>query len=83
VLDVFTGKRLKSWTGHSDLINSVVRNHDDQGIVSGSADNTIKIWDVNNGELQSTLIGHTDQVTSLEWNRNGSILPSGSYDDPV
>ncbi len=34
-------------------------------IVSGSYDNTIKLWNVSDGSLIKTLIGHTDKVIFL------------------
>jgi WD40 repeat protein len=34
-------------------------------IVSGSFDNTIKIWDLASGNLLNTLNGHTDYVHSV------------------
>jgi WD40 repeat protein len=83
ILDVLTGKVLKSWKGHSSWVKSVVWSPDDQGIVSGSTDRTIKIWDANTGELQSTLIGHTRGVRSLNWSRDGSKILSGSDDRTV
>jgi WD40 repeat protein len=82
-LNGLTGKLLKSWQGHCGWVHSVVWSHDDRGIISGSSDKTIKIWDANTEELQSTLIGHTNRVTSLKWSRDGSQILSGSYDDTV
>jgi WD40 repeat protein/DNA replication protein DnaC len=83
VLDVCSGKLLKSWEGDSGWVPSIVWSHDDQRIVSGSNANTIKIWDANTGKLQSTLIGHTNEVASLEWSRDGSKILSGSCDKTV
>jgi WD40 repeat protein len=48
-------------------------------LASGSFDKTIKIWNVNDGSLLSTLIGHSDRVSSLALLADGN-LASGSFD---
>ena len=37
-------------TGHSDSVYSVAYSPDGKHIVSGSRDNTVKIWDAQSGE---------------------------------
>ena len=60
-----------------------------QVIASGSADKTVKIWDVTkcddaNGGVALTLDHHTDKVQSIAWNpTEGTILATGSYDRTV
>jgi WD40 repeat protein len=53
-----------------------------QGTVLASAggDGIVRLWDVNSGELLSTLAGHEDAVTSLSFSPDGSILVSGGLD---
>ena len=45
---------------------SVGFNHDGTKIVSGSDDNTIRVWNVDTGECILTLKGHTGSVL-LSW----------------
>ena len=54
-------------SGHTGCVMSVVWSPDGQKIASGSCDRTIKIWDMESHELQSTLSGHTDWVMSIAW----------------
>ena len=56
---------LQTLEGHSDLVNSVSFSHDGQRIVSGSYDETIKVWDAATGLLLQTLDGHRDTVKSI------------------
>ncbi|CAF0785762.1 unnamed protein product [Brachionus calyciflorus] len=51
-------------------------------LVSGSADNTIKIWNMVDGSLKRTLLGHTSSVLSLIILENGD-LASGSVDRTI
>ena len=46
-------------------------------LASGSADTTIKLWDVNNGVLLNTLTGHTNTVNDLLY-QNSKIISASS-----
>jgi WD40 repeat protein len=49
-------------------------------IVSGSFDETVKLWDVKTGKCLKTLPAHTDPVTAVNFNRDGTLIVSCSYD---
>ncbi|XP_074640550.1 F-box/WD repeat-containing protein 1A-like isoform X2 [Tubulanus polymorphus] len=55
--------------------------YDDQKIVSGLRDNTIKIWDRSSLECVQVLTGHTGSVLCLQYDEN--IIVSGSSDSTV
>jgi WD40 repeat protein len=69
--------------GHSKAVKSVSWSHDGSRVISGSEDNTIKIWDANNGELLNTVEGHSAVVSSVSWNHNDSAIVSGSHDKKI
>ena len=46
-------------TYHNYSVNSVAWSPDGKKIASGSFDGTIKIWDSQSGECESTLTGHS------------------------
>jgi WD40 repeat protein len=52
-------------------------------LVSGSADETVKLWNPKNGECLKTLHGHTRGVWSVALNYEGSIIASSSQDETI
>ena len=49
-------------------------------IVSGSSDNTLKIWDADTGKEKYTLSGHSGGVGSCAFSPDGTTVLSGSGD---
>lgn len=57
-----------------------------QLIASGSADCTVKLWDITNGgkSVSGTFSHHNDKVQSVVWHpTEGTLLATGSYDRTV
>ena len=52
-------------------------------ILSGSGDNSIKIWNYETNELVQTLTGHTNTVKSILYIPNTKYIVSGSYDKTI
>ncbi|KAH9480194.1 Vegetative incompatibility protein HET-E-1 [Psilocybe cubensis] len=72
------------FTGHTAYIRSVSFSPDGLRLASGSHDQTIRVWNVNTGELElGPLIGHNDKVVSVQFSPNGAIIASGSWDATV
>lgn len=65
-------------TGHSSGVKSVAVSPDGRMIASGSFDQTVKLWDLQQGEFKKTLKGHTGTVTSVQFSPDG-ILASASF----
>ncbi|WP_016950957.1 WD40 repeat domain-containing protein [Anabaena sp. PCC 7108] len=66
--------------GHSDHIFSVAVNPDGKTFASGSADKSIKVWNIETGEIIHTLTGHSNYVRSVTFSHDGKIIASGSDD---
>jgi WD40 repeat protein len=69
--------------GHTSEVKSVTWSHDGSKILSGSDDDTVKIWDGMTGELLNTLEGHSDSVLSVAWNHDDSKIASASGDGTI
>ena len=72
-----------TFNGHQDSVKSVGFSPDGNYLVSGSDDNTVKLWDVKNQSLVHTFNGHQDWVLSVGFSRDGNYLVSGSLDKTV
>lgn len=44
---------------------------------------TIRLWDMETGNLLRTLEGHSSDVTGVAWSPDGQTLGSGSYDNTI
>ena len=55
----------KALDGHTHHVLSLCWTRDGRNIASGSADKTIKIWDVDSGAQQRTIGGFPDEVTAV------------------
>ena len=52
-------------------------------MVSGSGDNTARIWDCDTGTPVHTLKGHTSWVLAVGWSPDDSRIATGSMDNTV
>ena len=52
-------------------------------LITGSEDNTVKLWDASTGQELCMLKGHTRGVSSVAFSPDGSSLISGSNDTTV
>ncbi len=70
--------------GHRGRVFACEFAPDAQTIVSGSEDETLKIWDVASGTCRATLEGHSEYVICLQFNpTNPRQLVSGSADKTI
>ena len=69
---------------HTSSVNSVAFSPDGRHIVSGSRDQTIRVWDAQTGgQVGNLLQGHTDSVNSVAFSPDGRHIVSGSRDQTI
>ena len=68
----------RTLTGHTDWVRSIDISPDGKMLASGSADKTVRLWDVETGEHLKTLTGHTEPLRAVRFSPDGLILASGS-----
>ncbi|KAM4057202.1 WD domain, G-beta repeat domain-containing protein [Hirsutella rhossiliensis] len=70
---------IKTFKGHENGVTCL--QFDDNMLATGSYDTTIKIWNIETGEVMRTLRGHTATVRTLQFDE--SKLISGSFDKTI
>lgn len=69
--------------GHSREINAVAWSAQGNVIASASDDQSIKVWQIQNGSLLRTLAGHAGDVHSLAFTPQRNMLLSASDDGTI
>jgi serine/threonine protein kinase len=64
--------------GHTSAVGSVAFSPDGTRIVTGSEDQTAKVWDARTGTPQRELKGHTNGVTSVAFSPDGTRIVTSS-----
>jgi serine/threonine protein kinase len=77
----FSGKvSSHTLSGHTDKVAAVAFSGDGRRALSGSADQTLKLWDLGSGQCVRTLSGHTYWVDAVALSGDGRRALSGSVD---
>ena len=69
--------------GHTSWIGRIAWSPDGKFLASPSDDETIRIWDVEQGACLKVLNGHKDTVVSVSWSPDGKMLASSSNDSTI
>jgi WD40 repeat protein len=70
--------------GHNDYVTSVTFSSDGKSLASGSADNKVILWNLQERlPTARVLLGHKDGVNSIAFSPNGEILASGGDDKTI
>ena len=72
--------RLVVQTGHSSQVLAAGFSPDGKRIVTGSWDNTARIWDADTGKEIRQLIGHTNLLLAAVFSPDGKRIVTGSQD---
>jgi mitogen-activated protein kinase organizer 1 len=88
--DVIAGHVIRRWEGHTGQINAVTfagDSKEDNLVISGSFDSTIRVWDMRQQGSKSAMVmamsEARDAVTSIAMTRLGTVFYAGSVDGRV
>ena len=83
LIESFKSFRFSSTLGHKNSVRSVAITQDGKYIVSGSDDETIKLWDIQSGKELQSFEGHKNSVRSVAITPDGKHIVSGSFDGTI
>jgi WD40 repeat protein len=70
-------------SGHTDRITGTVVNANNTILVSGSWDETARVWDLQTGNGINTFEGHDDAVLCVAISPDGDLVASAGWDDTI
>jgi WD40 repeat protein len=77
VLDINSGKILRTLEGHSSDVKGLAVTTDGK-VVSASSDHTLKVWDISSGKLIHTLESHKDLVCGVAVTLDGKAISASA-----
>src|SRR5262249_57417212 len=73
-----TGKEIRTFQGHTDMVQSVAFSKDGKLLVTGSHDKTVRVWDVDTGKEVSSL-RYRGVVWSVSFSSDGKRIATGCW----
>jgi WD40 repeat protein len=77
---VSSGKLRRTLKGHDSYVFSIAVSRNGKTLISGSADKSVKLWNVQTGRTKQTFTGHSDGVRAVAISPDGRTVASGSED---
>jgi guanine nucleotide-binding protein subunit beta-2-like 1 protein len=77
------GTPKRALKGHSHFVQDVVISSDGQFALSGSWDNTLRLWDLAQGTTARRFVGHTKDVLSVAFSADNRQIVSASRDKSI
>ena len=77
------GPLIRTLKGHTGYVNAVAVTPDGRRAVSASADQTLRVWDLESGQTLRRLEGHTGWVNAVAMAADGRRVVSASGDETL
>jgi WD40 repeat protein len=83
LISLASGQLQRVLKGHDNVVFALAFSPDGKSLVSGSADQTARLWDVATGKCEQVLTGHTDRIMDAAFSQDGKHVATASYDRTV
>jgi hypothetical protein len=83
VFDAKSGKELKAFKGHDNIVAAVQFHPDGALLATGSYDHSAAIWDVSTGAIRHRLTGHKGAVMAVAFSPDKKLLASAGLDGVI
>ncbi|MGF1492308.1 MAG: protein kinase [Microcoleaceae cyanobacterium] len=77
------GRVARIFSGHGATVEAIEIGPKGYILASGSADSTIRLWNLKTGQLLHRFLGHCRSIKSITMSPNGQRLVSGSLDRTI
>jgi len=77
------GEPRRALSGHAHFVQDVVISSDGQFALSGSWDNTLRLWDLQAGTTARRFVGHKKEVMSVAFSADNRQIVSASRDGTI
>jgi serine/threonine protein kinase len=78
-----TAAPLQVLEGHENAVQSLAYSRQQPLLASGSADKTVRVWNLDTLALKRSFRGPRDFVTSVAFSQNGKLLAAGALDGRI
>jgi WD40 repeat protein len=83
LLDMQTRKTIRTLVGHERRIRWLSFSANGKILVSGSEDQTVRLWEVASGKELTRFRGHNEEISALAFSSTGKFVASGSRDSTI
>jgi WD40 repeat protein len=78
--EIDTGEEIRTFTGHTDLVNSINLSPTGDRIITSGWDGTVRIWDFYSGLQVLKIKAHQGGVYNAKYDASGKYIVSGGDD---
>lgn len=80
LIEIDTGEEIRTFIGHTGLINSINLNPAGDKLITSSWDGTVRIWDLSSGLQEKKIKAHQGMVYNAKFDPEGKYIVSGGDD---